>query len=73
MKRMYLELTKLTDKQLDRLRFFINEEVGGRNSRTMRKQKPTVRAPVPMNKCVVLEGGKKGTPYLLGYEERRPQ
>ena len=69
MKRMYLELTKLTDKQLDSLRFQINEEVGGRNSRTMRKQKPTVRAQIPMSKCTVLERTRVGTDV---WEERKP-
>jgi hypothetical protein len=52
-KRMFLELTKFTDKQLGDLRFACNEEVGARNSNTLRKMKPNVRAKVPMNKCVL--------------------
>jgi len=68
MKRLYLELTKFTDKQLGDLRLAANEEIGARHSRTMRKMKPNVRAKVPMNKCVVLNTGPLGM-----WNERRPQ
>ena len=68
MKRMLLELTKFTDKQLGDLRIAINEEVGARNSNTMRRMKPNVRAKVPMNKCVVLVTAPLGM-----WSERKPE
>ena len=73
MKRMYLELTKFTDKQLGDLRFACNEEVGARNSNTLRKMKPNVRAKVPMNKCVVQEKIDTTTPLFDEWKERLPE
>jgi len=68
MKRMYLELSKFTDKQLDSLREDLNTEGKRRMSEAMRKLHGPVRSSVPLMKCMMMLkplGGK--------WWERKPQ
>jgi hypothetical protein len=53
MKRMYLELTKFSDKQLEALREAAVDEQYARHSKQMRDLNPSIWARVPMAKCIL--------------------